>query len=218
MLRGMMTADWRRHWRTPAFFGAGLPYWMIPCSRVKLPGALLGPVLAALWLLPPAVAAEPPGRVEQEAFVFSTPPGWKLLKNEGLNRFALLSFHNAEGEVLQLSVSGPLDKAQYADARNRLQAVDRQPLRRGWTLAGAASVDLPPFGTVQELVHYDNAYSLTAYSYSVFGPARIALFTITFRGIKPDAAAAARRLVAGLQWRNEATPRPAQGNDDRQDK
>jgi hypothetical protein len=35
----------------------------------------------------------------------------------------------------------------------------------------------------------------------VFGPERIALFTITFKGIKPDAAAAARRLVGGLQWK-----------------
>jgi hypothetical protein len=158
--------------------------------------------MAALLLaLPsPLPAAGPAGGVEQAAFVFSAPPGWKLLKNEALGRFALLSFQNAEGEVIQLSVSGRLDAAQYAGARSRLQAVDRQPLRQGWTLIATAAVELPPFGTVQESVHHDKAYGLTAYSYSVFGPARIALFTITFRGIRTDAAAA-RALLSGLHWK-----------------
>jgi len=180
-------------------------------ARYPRTGRTFAVRLAALLLLLPLPA--PADSVGQEGFVFSTPSGWTLLKNEVRNRFALLSFHNAEGELIQLSVSGPLDQAQYAGARVRLQAVDRQPVRRGWTLAGAGAVDLPPFGTVHESVHYDNAYALTSYSYSVFGPARIALFTITFRGLKPDAAAAARGLVAGLQWRNEAMPPGAPGTE-----
>ena len=163
--------------------------------------ATMGLLAALLLPLSPAPAAETPGRVEQEAFAYESPAGWTVFKDEKLSNFSLLGFFNAEGEVMQLSVSGKLTTEQYTGARSRLQAVDRQPERQGWRLAAATIVELPPFGSVSESVHYDNAYSLTSYSYSVFGPERIALITITFKGIKPEAVAAARRLVGGLRWK-----------------
>ncbi len=160
-------------------------------------------MLALLLLLPvpQVLAAAATNRVEQAAFAYEAPAGWTVLKDEVRRDFAVLSFANAEGEIIQLSVSGRLTAEQYAGAKTRLQAVDQQPMRRGWTLAGTTTLEMPPYGSVAESVHYDNAYGLTAYSYNVFGPDRIALFTITFKGFKPDAAGAARKLVGGLQWR-----------------
>lgn len=160
-------------------------------------------MLALLMLLPvpQVLAAVATNRVEQAAFAYEAPAGWTVLKNEVRRDFAVLSFANAEGELIQLSVSGRLTAEQYAGAKTRLQAVDQQPMQRGWTLVETRTVEMQPYGTVSESLYYDHTYELTAYSYNVFGPEHIALFTITFKGIKPDTAESARKLVGGLQWR-----------------
>ena len=41
-----MTIDWRKHWWQPgitvALFAVGVPYWLIPYSKLNLPDAVLG--------------------------------------------------------------------------------------------------------------------------------------------------------------------------------
>lgn len=41
-----MTTDWRKYWWQPgftaAFFTVGVPYWLIPYSKLSLPDAVLG--------------------------------------------------------------------------------------------------------------------------------------------------------------------------------
>jgi hypothetical protein len=90
-------------------------------------------MLALLMLLPvpQVLAAAATNRVEQAAFAYEAPAGWTVLKNEVRRDFAVLSFANAGGELIQLSVSGRLTAEQYAGAKTRLQAVDQQPMQRG---------------------------------------------------------------------------------------
>lgn len=152
----------------------------------------------------PAAQAPVAGRVEREAFVYEAPAGWSVFNNEMRSTFAMASFFNAGGEMIQLSVSGKLTPEQYAGARERLRAVEKGGMRHGWILTRAGSAELPPHGTVDEAVYHDNVNLLTSFAYNVFGPERIALFTITFKGIKPDvdeAARAARVMLGGLRWK-----------------
>ena len=105
-----------------AFFKAD---WTIERNSATLDGL----VITKSTFQERALAAEAPGRVEQEAFAYESPAGWTVFKDEKLGNFSLLGFFNAEGEVMQLSVSDKLTTEQYAGARSRLQAVDRQPER-----------------------------------------------------------------------------------------
>jgi hypothetical protein len=149
-------------------------------------------------------AAQAGRRVEREAFVYEAPAGWSMFNNEMRSSFAIASFFNAGGEMIQLSVSGKLTPEQFAGARERLRAAQKVQARHGWMLARSGSAELPPHGTVDEAVYFDEDNRLTSFAYNVFGPERIALFTITFKGIKPDvdeAARAARPMLDGLRWK-----------------
>jgi hypothetical protein len=152
----------------------------------------------------PASQASAANRVERDFFVYEAPAGWSVFNNELRSSFAMASFFNAGNEMIQLSVSGKLDPEQYAGARERLRKAEQGGTRGGWLMARAGDADLPQHGTVYEAVYYDNANLLTSFTYNVFGPERIALFTITFRGIRTDldeAVRSARLMVGGLRWK-----------------
>lgn len=155
-------------------------------------------------------AAKPPSqpsaanRIEHESFVYEAPAGWSVFNNEMRSSFAMASFFNAGNEMIQLSVSGKLAPEQYAGARERLRKAEQGGTRGGWLMARAGDAELPQHGTVYEAVYYDNANLLTSFTYNVFGSERIALFTITLRGIRTDldeAVLTARLMVGGLRWK-----------------
>jgi len=150
---------------------------------------------------PPSSAAN---RVERDFFVFEAPAGWSVFNNEMRSTFAMASFFNAGNEMIQLSVSGKLTPEQYAGARERLRKAEQGEARGGWLMARAGNTELPQHGTVYEAVYYDNANLLTSFTYNVFGPERIALFTITLKGIRTDldeAVRSVRLMVGGLRWK-----------------
>lgn len=143
-------------------------------------------------------------RVERDFFIYEAPAGWSVFNNELRSSFAMASFFNAQNEMIQLSVSGKLAPEQYAGARERLRKAEQGETRGGWLMARAGDAELPPHGTVYEAVYYDNANLLTSFTYNVFGPERIALFTITLKGIRTDldeAVRTARLMVGGLRWK-----------------
>jgi hypothetical protein len=143
-------------------------------------------------------------RVERDFFVYEAPAGWSVFNNELRSSFAMASFFNAQSEMIQVSVSGKLAPEQYAGARERLRKAEQGETRGGWLMARAGDAELPPHGTVYEAVYYDNANLLTSFTYNVFGPERIALFTITLKGIRTDldeAVRTARLMVGGLRWK-----------------
>lgn len=152
----------------------------------------------------PASQASAANRVERDFFVYEAPAGWSVFNNELRSSFAMANFFNAQNEMIQLSVSGKLDPEQYAGARERLRKAEQGGARGGWLMARAGDADLPQHGAVYEAVYYDNANLLTSFTYNVFGPERIALFTITLRGIRTDldeAVRTARLMVGGLRWK-----------------
>jgi hypothetical protein len=152
----------------------------------------------------PASQSSVANRVERDFFVYEAPAGWSVFNNELRSSFAMASFFNAGNEMIQLSVSGKLDPEQYAGARERLRKAEQGGARGGWLMARAGDAELPQHGAVYEAVYYDNANLLTSFTYNVFGPERIALFTITFRGIRTDldeAVRSARLMVGGLRWK-----------------
>ena len=143
-------------------------------------------------------------RVEREFFIYEAPAGWSVFNNEMRSSFAMANFFNARNEMIQLSVSGKLAPEQYAGARERLRKAEQGETRGGWLMARAGDTELPQHGTVYEAVYYDNANLLTSFTYNVFGPERIALFTITLKGIRTDldeAVRTARLMVDGLRWK-----------------
>jgi len=155
-------------------------------------------------------AAKPPSqssaanRVERDFFVYEAPAGWSVFNNELRSSFAMANFFNAQNEMIQLSVSGKLTPEQYAGARERLRKAEQGETRGGWLMARAGDAELPQHGAVYEAVYYDNANLLTSFTYNVFGPERIALFTITLKGIRTDldeAVRTARLMVGGLSWK-----------------
>jgi len=154
-------------------------------------------------------AAKPPqssaaNRVERDFFVYEAPAGWSVFNNELRSSFAMANFFNAQNEMIQLSVSGKLAPEQYAGARERLRKSEQGETRGGWLLARTGSAELPAHGVVDEKVYYDNANLLTSFTYNVFGSERIALFTITLKGIRTDldeAVRTARLMVGGLRWK-----------------
>ncbi|MCW5574870.1 MAG: hypothetical protein KIT13_02130 [Burkholderiales bacterium] len=152
----------------------------------------------------PASQPASASRVEHESFVYEAPAGWAVFNNEMRSSFAMVNFFNAGNEMIQLSVSGKLAPEQYAGARERLRKAEQGQSRKGWLLARNGDAELPQHGTVYEAVYYDNANLLTSFTYNVFGPERIALFTITLKGIRTDldeAVRAARLMVGGLRWK-----------------
>jgi hypothetical protein len=152
----------------------------------------------------PASQVSAANRVENESFVYEAPAGWSVFNNEMRSSFAMASFFNAQSEMIQLSVSGKLAPEQYAGARERLRKVEQGQQRKGWLLARTGDAELPQHGAVYEAVYYDNANLLTSFTYNVFGPERIALFTITLKGIRTDldeAVRTARVMVDGLRWK-----------------
>jgi hypothetical protein len=66
-----MTISWRKHWWqagfTAAFFAVGVPYWLIPYSKLNLPDAVLG---AGLLVVIAAAAL---------ARVYSGMPFWRVV-------------------------------------------------------------------------------------------------------------------------------------------
>lgn len=48
-----MSIDWRKYWWQPgfalAFFAVGVPYWLVPYSKLNLPDALSGAGLAVVF-------------------------------------------------------------------------------------------------------------------------------------------------------------------------
>lgn len=152
----------------------------------------------------PSSQASAANRIEHESFVYEAPAGWSVFNNEMRSSFAMASFFNAGNEMIQLSVSGKLAPEQYAGARERLRKAEQGETRGGWLMARAGDAELPRHGAVYEAVYYDNANLLTSFTYNVFGPERIALFTITLRGIRTDldeAVRTARLMVGGLRWK-----------------
>ena len=152
----------------------------------------------------PIAQASAANRIEHESFVYEAPAGWSVFNNEMRSSFAMASFFNAGNEMIQLSVSGKLAPEQYAGARERLRKAEQGETRGGWLMARAGDAELPRHGTVYEAVYYDNANLLTSFTYNVFGAERIALFTITLRGIRTDldeAVRTARLMVGGLRWK-----------------
>lgn len=152
----------------------------------------------------PSSQASAANRVERDFFVYEAPAGWSVFNNELRSSFAMASFFNAQNEMIQLSVSGKLAPEQYAGARERLRKAEQGETRGGWLMARAGDAELPQHGTVYEAVYYDNANLLTSFTYNVFGPERIALFTITLKGIRTDldeAVRTARLMVGGLRWK-----------------
>jgi len=84
-----------------------------------------------------------------------------------------------------------------------LREVEQGQQRKGWLLARTGDAELPQHGAVYA-VYYDNANLLTSFTYNVFGPECIALFTITLKGIRTDfdeAVCTARVMVEGLRWK-----------------
>jgi len=152
----------------------------------------------------PASQSSVANRVERDFFVFEAPAGWSVFNNELRSSFAMANFFNAQNEMIQLSVSGKLTPDQYAGARERLRKAEQGETRGGWLMARAGDAELPQHGAVYEAVYYDNANLLTSFTYNVFGPDRIALFTITLKGIRTDldeAVRTARLMVGGLRWK-----------------
>jgi len=152
----------------------------------------------------PASQSSVANRVERDFFIYEAPAGWSVFNNEMRSSFAMASFFNAGNEMIQLSVSGKLAPEQYAGARERLRKAEQGETRGGWLMARAGDAELPQHGTVYEAVYYDNANLLTSFTYNVFGPERIALFTITLKGIRTDldeAVRTARLMVEGLRWK-----------------
>ena len=152
----------------------------------------------------PASQPSAANRVERDFFAYEAPAGWSVFNNELRSSFAMASFFNAQNEMIQLSVSGKLAPEQYAGARERLRKAEQGETRGGWLMARAGDAELPQHGTVYEAVYYDNANLLTSFTYNVFGPERIALFTITLKGIRTDldeAVRTARLMVGGLRWK-----------------
>ena len=186
--------------------GAGVALCIFLLSFVLLP---LQTVAAdgAAETKPAAKPASQPSaanRVERDFFIYEAPAGWSVFNNELRSSFAMASFFNAQNEMIQLSVSGKLAPEQYAGARERLRKAEQGETRGGWLMACAGDAKLPPHGTVYEAVYYDNANLLTSFTYNVFGPERIALFTITLKGIRTDldeAVRTARLMVGGLRWK-----------------
>lgn len=149
----------------------------------------------------PAAKPKPANRVEREGFVFEAPAGWSMANNAVRSKFAQHHFFNAAGELIQLSVSGKMATEQYEAARGRLRAAESAAPRGGWEKLQSAVTELPGHGKVDESVFLDRDNELTSFAYNVYGPERIALFTITFKGIKPGAAESARALLGGLRWK-----------------
>jgi hypothetical protein len=152
----------------------------------------------------PASQASAANRVERDFFIYEAPAGWSVFNNELRSSFAMANFFNAQNEMIQLSVSGKLSPEQYAGARERLRKAEQGGMRGGWLMARAGDAELPQHGAVYEAVYYDNANLLTSFTYNVFGPERIALFTITLKGIRTDlddAVRTARLMVGGLSWK-----------------
>lgn len=195
---------------SPRRRGEGVVHWCV--GKIFLTALLLLPVggMAAEGSAETKPAAKPASqpsaanRIEHESFIYEAPAGWSVFNNELRSSFAMASFFNAGNEMIQLSVSGKLTPEQYAGARERLRKAEQGETRGGWLMARAGDAELPQHGTVYEAVYYDNANLLTSFTYNVFGPERIALFTITFRGIRTDldeAVRSARLMVGGLRWK-----------------
>jgi hypothetical protein len=164
-------------------------------------------IVSALAILLGILAAAPlqaadPVRVDRPSFVFELPPDWEALSKDGPMGMESYNFYDLGGDVVQLRVSKALAPRAYATARKSAQAEAREDRTQdGWKLSRARMVKLPPLGEVDESVRVDPENPLTSYSYTVFGPGRIASITITFNRRDLSASESARKIVRGLRWK-----------------
>jgi hypothetical protein len=149
---------------------------------------------------------EDAAKVDRPSFVFELPAGWETLSKEGPMNLENYNFYNARGDVVQLGVSKPLGPKAYAAARKSGQADARED---GWKLVRSRVVKLSPLGDVDESVYVDPGQPLSLYSYSVFGPGRIASIRITYNRRDVSASESARKIVKGLRWKKTAEKQPA---------
>lgn len=162
-------------------------------------------VLVGIFAAAPLQAADPV-RVDHRSFVFELPPDWEPLSKEGPKNLENYNFYNLRGDVVQLGVSKPLGPKAYAAARKSERA---DPPEDGWKPVRSRVVKLPPLGDVTESVYVDPGQPLSLYSYSIFGPGRIASIRITFNRRDLSASESARKIVRGLRWKKNADRQPA---------
>jgi hypothetical protein len=161
-------------------------------------------VLAGIFAAAPLHAADA-ARVDQPAFVFALPPPWEPLSKDGPKNLENYNFYNMSGDVVQLGVSKPLATKAYAAARKSARADSQES---GWKLVRSRVVKMPALGDVDENVYVDPEQPLSLYSYSVFGPGRIASIRIMYNRRDVSASESARKIVRGLRWKKAAKQPP----------
>lgn len=163
---------------------------------------LLQTAVFAILLCSLTVKSQAQPVIDGDGYVFGLPVAWSLLNKEGPKGFDNYNFHNDQGELVQFGVSRKLNSATYARAKSNLRAgLTQDRSRHGWTLVQGRSFNQFPYGEFDETIYVDKSSNLTSFSYSVYGPDRIAVFTITFKGWGPERTTEARRLMAGLKWK-----------------
>ncbi len=159
-------------------------------------------VVIAMLLCAFSVQSHAQISVDSDGYVFRLPAPWSLLNRDGPEGFDNHNFHNEKGEVVQIGVSRKLNGPTYTRAKRNLRAgVKEDKSQHGWTLVQGRSLNELPVGEFDESIYLDKSSELVSFSYNVYGPDRIAIFTITFNGVNVDRFPEARRLVTGLNWK-----------------
>lgn len=160
-------------------------------------------IIVALLLTPLGTYAGSGAKMEKEAFSYELPEGWGVLTEEKEDsQFWSINFYHQNGSLIQFAVSKKLSNAAFATAKLLLRdGMGQDKSDQGWKLKKSSTIDILPFGQVDEEIFTSTKDNTTSATYTIYGRENIAIFTFTVDGHSSDIDSVVRPLLKGLAWK-----------------